>query len=318
VIRCLGKYRTRHDRQTITVTCAAEVTNGLALCELCQRKAAVNLEFLPVYFRNLARWRPGGTGRSVPGSREPRLTETSGDRVSRATDEAGAMLLTWAEALVDDRRELERLWARFNAADLEEVATVAWLCLGFERYLTSVSTLDWCGEFVADLTEHEERLRRLTMQAIPGWYAGACRHCDADTFVVPGLTWVTCGTCGTTTFARDHVDVVMEEARGWVAAPRALAAAVVALVDDELSIDRVHERIRQWSSRKRITALRKTDADGDEVGPKRYRFGEVLDLLLTERATRPADDVVTTAEAGATLVTIPGGGSVPESRPECA
>jgi hypothetical protein len=50
--------------------CGATTSNGLALCELSQMAAAKSLEFLPVYFRNLARWRPGRAGsRPVPGSR---------------------------------------------------------------------------------------------------------------------------------------------------------------------------------------------------------------------------------------------------------
>lgn len=293
-MNCFGLRRERE----LLILCGAETTNGLALCDLCRRSVLMHLEYLPVYFRNLARWRPGGTGRSVPGSRQPTSIRTGDDRVSRAIDEAGNMLTTWARRLADDRPEaLATHPAEPIFADLStftESETMTWLCWGFDRHITSVSTLDWCGEFVADIAEHEEALQRLTMQAVPGWYAGACRRCETSTYVVPGLSWVTCGGCGTTTFARDHLDTILDEAREWVAGPMRVAEAVVALVDTEQSIPRLHKRISKWGERGRIEARRKVDADGDDIGPKRYRFGEVLDLLLIEGATQ-LDDVDATA-----------------------
>jgi hypothetical protein len=285
-VNCLGLRRERD----LVILCGAETTNGLALCELCQRKTKTDLEFLPVYFRNLARWQPGATGRSVPGSREPRTIGTGSDRVSHAMDEAGNALTTWARTLADDRPQLARLLARLVAADLDERTVMAWLCLGFDRYLTSVATLEWCGQFVLDVADHEERLRTLTLNAAPGWYAGECRRCTHPTYVVPGLTWVTCGGCGVTTYARDHLETVLDEARTWVARPMRLAEAIVALVDTELSVPRLHKRVSKWGERGRIEVLRKLDADGDEVGPKRFRLGDVLDTLATEGETRLDDE----------------------------
>lgn len=311
-MNCFGMHRIGRADDRKTIHCGAETTNGLALCELCQRKAKTDLEFLPVYFRNLARWRPGGAGsRSVPSSCEPRSANTSGDRVGKAMDAAGNDLTTWARALVDDRPQLARLHDRLIAADIEEHEVMAWLCRGFDRYLPSIAMLDWCGQFVADIAEHEETLQKLTLDVVPGWYAGSCRRCEAATYVVPGLTWVTCGGCGVTTFARDHVETILTEARGWIAPPKALAGAIVAMLDSELSVERLHERIRQWSFRERVSAVRRLDSDGDEVGAKRYRLGEVLDVLLADGATRIEGTVAPKPERPATLVTIPGGGSVP-------
>ena len=218
----------------------------------------------------------------------------TGDRISDTLDETYNALLTWARALVDDRPYLARLLARLDAAReaerITEAEAVVWLCKGFTRYLTSVATLGWAGEFVRDLAAHEERLSRFTQDYVPGWYAGACQRCEAATYVVPGLTWVTCAGCGATTYARDHLEVVLNEARGWVARPMRLAEAVVALVDTEASVPRLHKRISKWGERGQIETVRRLDADGDEVGPKRHRLGDVLDRLLTEGATRTRDD----------------------------
>lgn len=271
--------------------CGAETTNGLALCDLCRRKALSILDVLPIYFRNLARWRPGrsGTSRPVPGSRVlydgHERGPGTGDRISDALDEAANALTTWARSLTDDRphlaRMLDRLAAARHAETVDEAQAVAWLCKGFERYLTTVSTLDWCGEFVRDLDSREAYLRGLTEGSVPGWYAGACRHCGCGTWAVPGLTWVTCGGCGATTYARDHLDTLLEEARPWVARPMRLAEAVVALVDSEMSVPKLHKRISKWGERDQIEVVRAT-----EYAPKRYRLGEVLDRLMSEGATR--------------------------------
>jgi len=280
--------------------CAAETTNGLALCDLCQIRAATALEFVPVYFRNLTRWRPGRAGvKQVPGSRVlwdgPR-PERSGDRVGRALGEASSDLTGWVRALADDRS------VELPDTD-DEPAAVAAACRLLAQHLASIGTLAWAGAFVRQLGVHEELLRRLTEDVAPGWYAGSCRSevdgrsCGADTYVVPGLTWVTCRGCGLTTYARDHLATILEEARGWVARPKDLAEVLVALHDDESSVPRLYDRIRKWSVRGRIEAVRRLDDDGDAVGPKRYRLGEVLDLLAAER--RPCAKGVSVREVRA-------------------
>jgi hypothetical protein len=259
------------------------VTNGLALCDLCQMKATKCFEVLPIYFNNLARWRPGsaGSSRPVPGSREPtNVGRRADDRVSRALDEIGADLTTWAQCLADDRLDGQ------VPASNDETSSVRVACWFLNSNLASVATLDWCGEMVRKLGEYEEYLGRLTLQVAPGWYAGACTRCEVSTYVVPGLTWVTCGGCGATTYARDHLDNILKEARGWVARPMRLAEAVVALVDTELSVSRLHKRISKWGEREQVEVIRRLDADGDACGPKRYRLGDVLDRLQAEGATR--------------------------------
>lgn len=270
--------------------CKAETTNGLALCERCQIAVSVHLEFLPVHYRNLDRWRPGRAGsRSVPKSRPPTAPlPASSDRVMRALDEVGNDLVTWARMLNDDRGiELPEA-----DSDAEQVAA---LCRWFAEHLTSIATLDWAGRFVADLGTSERRLGWLTSDVIPGWYAGRCRAtydgvaCGALTYVIPGLTWVTCGGCGATTYARDHLEVVLNEARDWVADRKRMAGVLVALVDSELSVPKLADRIRKWDSWDWLEATRRRDADGDPVGPRLYRLGDVLDLVTgkAEAPTRP-------------------------------
>jgi hypothetical protein len=212
-----------------------------------------------------------------------RRGETEGSKVQTALERAMNDLSTWARALADDRN------LDVPSADTEaETATM--LCEFLERHLTTIATLEWAGQFLNDMKRHEAALRDLTESVVPGWYAGKCQHitgrtmegdvhvCGTDLFVVPGLTWVTCSGCGTTSYARDHLDNVIDEAADWIARPKALAETLVALMDTESSVPRLYDRIRKWESLRWLTATRKTDADGDETGPKLYRLGDVFDL----------------------------------------
>lgn len=274
--------------------CGAESTNGLALCELCRRKVKADLEFLPTYFANLARWRPGRTGGSrAYGSRVlwDGSSKGTGDRVRDALDSASNALTTWARVLTDDRPNVIIL-NEVDSAKADEVETIRALCLGFEKHLTTISILEWCGVFAVEISQHEQALRVLTESSIPGWYAGACRVCANPTYVVPGLTWVTCSSCGVTTYAQDHLPTILQEARAWVARPRQIADGLVALLDSETDAARLLERIRKWALREQLFAV---DAwgydprlgyarDYDPVGTYRYRLGDVLDLLAATRA----------------------------------
>lgn len=263
--------------------CGATTTNGLALCDLCQTKVSADLEYLPIYFRNLARWRPGRAGsRPVPGWREPRMAGAAHDRVGKALEAAYTDVAGWARALAEDRPGIE-----VPGTLDDEGSTFAGLCRMLAEHLTTICTLEWCGVLVAEANVREAELRTLTEAIAPGWYAGACRRdeCGAPTYVVHGLTWVTCRSCGSTTYARDHLDAVIEEARAWVARPMRLAEAVVALTD-ETSVPRLHKRIARAGEQGRLLGYRRIDRDGDEVGPRSYRLGDVLDLLARDTPAR--------------------------------
>lgn len=276
--------------------CSAPTTNGLVLCDLSQAKAAKDLEFIPVYFRNLSRWRPGRAGsRPVPGSRVLYDGEDhtgNPDRIQRALEQASNDLTRLAERLTTERG------LPMPGCDTEADQVTA-LCRLLAEHATTISAATWAGVFVAKLDLHEQTLRQFTEDVAPGWYAGACTQkiadtpdspllCGASVYVVPGLTWVTCRTCGVTTYARDHLDTVLDEARTWVARPKAIAEAIVALVDTEQSVPQLHDRIRQWGSRGHLKGVRELDCDGDEVGPKRFRMGDVLDLVLARNASAAA------------------------------
>jgi hypothetical protein len=61
-----------------------------------------------------------------------------------------------------------------------------------------------------------------------------------------------------------------------------IAEALVALLDAEQSAPRLHKRISKWGERDKIEVIRQVDDDGDPVGPKRFRLGDVIDALAGE------------------------------------
>lgn len=272
---------------TSCLHCNADTSNGLTLCQACQAAVATYLEFLPVYFRNLARQRrparPNGSLGGIGQQWLLRRGETTGSDIETALARASTTIAKWVLELDTE-----------TPTGDTEADTFAAQCELLEHNIARIATTDHASQFVRDITRHEHTLRALTETVVPGWYAGACQQpagrdlegnthiCGVNTYVVPGLTWVTCRRCGATTHARDHIDVVLDEARDWIAPPMRLAEALVQLVDTEQSITRLYRRIKIWGHRGRIDRLRELNPQGDLVGPYRYRLGDVLDHLERE------------------------------------
>lgn len=295
--------------------CNAETSNGLTLCELCQRFAETSLQYIPVYFRNLARQRRPGRPNGSLGTTGQWLIqhgETDGSHVAPTLGRALNAITTYAIAIAETHG------IALAAAD-NETDTITAHCGLLEQHLTHIATTTWAGQFVRDIARHEQLLRVLTETTVPGWYAGACQHvtgrtlegdlcrCEAPTYVVPGLTWVTCPSCGNTSAARDHLETVLDEARGWVARPKRIAEAIVALLDTEQSVPRLYERIRKWEQRGKIQPHRHTtrehawDHQTEAIvvvevptGYARFRLGDVLDLVLAKHDTTEELDANTT------------------------
>lgn len=274
--------------------CGAILTTGRSLCPTCEAALGLYLEFVPVYFRNLARWRPSssGTSRPVPGSREPRLPgAVAHDRIGHLLEQTHGEFVTWLRRLAADRPALAPAIdiVEHRLVDEERVVRVG--CRLLALHAEELATLPWVGDLVHALATHEALLREETERTVPGWYAGACERCGYPTYVVPGLTWVTCGACGTSTSTRDHAAVILDEARPWLARARALAAVVVALTD-ETDAARVHARIRQWITRDRIATY---DGHGrartSAYDPAYCRLGDVLDRLDATPDKAPRDPI---------------------------
>lgn len=298
--------------------CGAETTNGLALCTHCRELFVYLLGFVPIYYRNLNRWKPSSAASERRSSKSKSLVQemarvldtgrpfgkpssleaaASFDRIGRLLDETHAEYVGWLRALANDRPQLEPLIARILTFDEERTVRLA--CALLVKRVDTLTTLPWIRDLMHGVIESEKTLRVQTARDGGGWYAGECRWCKTKTYVTPGLSWVTCLGCDATTAARDHLEIILEEARDWTARPKPLAEALVALVDTEQSVPRLYERIHKWGQREKITPLRRMTrahvfditTEGivvatQEVGHAKYRLGEVLDVLMVEGATR--------------------------------
>jgi hypothetical protein len=160
--------------------CGAETTNGLALCQACRAWFLVNCEFIPVYFRNLARWSPS----QASGAKRvrqvappmPSMPGSSGrDHIGNVLEEAHTDLIRLTEQLATARPQFTRIVARISR--MEEETFVLLVCALLVKYVDSLTTLSWVKGIVTGISEIETTLRDETERAMPGWYAGACRLC---------------------------------------------------------------------------------------------------------------------------------------------
>lgn len=269
--------------------CTAQTTNGLALCAACQQTLTVACTNVAAYFADVDRIRPGqrvkvrSTFRSSP----PPLPESAPDPIGNALDHVATIVYGWCLNLADDRPGID-------AFPLATERRCGWL----ESHVASIATLEWAHECLRELLDCERMLRRILDKADTGWYAGICGNeigreqtedgdtvpveCPRHLYGTQASAWVSCPECGRTWDAGQRRAALMEEARDEHAPVSTIAAATVGLLDEEVSVQRLANRIDQWVHRKKLTSMGvRVLADGK---PHRvYRIGDVYDLLGLEK-----------------------------------
>lgn len=268
------------------MNCHADVTNGLALCERCQQTLTVALVNTAAFYGDALRIRPGqrvrvrGAYQSTP----PPLTRPTFDPITVATCYVDAIVIGWVRNLVDDRPGID-----------EPPADIVRACAWLERHIPTIVTLEWAGELLREMRDCERRLQRLIDRSDTGWYAGVCGneigrettedgevvplHCPRQLYGTQSSSWVRCPECGRTWDAAARREVMMREARDEVAPVQAIAKACVGLLDNEVSVQRLANRIDQWVKREKLHSMGvRVLVEGGK--PQRvYRIGDVFDLL---------------------------------------
>lgn len=277
--------------------CTAETTNGLALCSGCCKTLSVALVNTAAFYADALRIQPGQRVkvRSAYQSTPPPLATPSIDPVTVATCHVDAVVSGWVRCLTDDRPGID-----------EPPADIARACGWLERHIPSIATLEWGGELLRDMRECERRLQRLIDKSDTGWYAGVCGNeigrewsdedgevvavtCPRNLYGTMGTTWVRCPECGRTWDASARREVMMREARDEYAPVAVIARACVGLLDTEVSVQRLANRIDQWVKREKLHSLGvRVLVEGGR--PQRvYRLGDVFDLLgHADEETTPA------------------------------
>lgn len=273
--------------------CQAEMTNALAICTHCQQTLVVACVNVAAYFADVDRIRPGQRVRvrSAYQSTPPPSLEPPRDIIADTLDEVATIVFGWCRNLEDDRPGVPKLPAATETR-----------CGWLESHVPSIATLEWAGECLREMLGCERLLRRILDRADTGWYAGICENeigrevidgevfalaCQRHLYGTQGTKWVCCPECGRTWDAGARRERMIDAARDEHAPVSVIAGVAVGLLDGELSVRRVANRIDQWVTRKKLVSMGvRVMADGK---PHRvYRLGDVFDLMGLEQ--RKGDD----------------------------
>lgn len=277
------------------LSCQADVTNGLALCERCQHTLRVALVNVAAYFSDVARIQPGQRVkvRSAYVSTPPPGTAPPRDPIANALDEVSTIVFGWCRNLEDDRP------GALKALPTTTERRCGWL----ESHVPSIATLEWAGECLREMLDCERSLRRILDRSDTGHYAGVCGNeigreetddgdvvavtCPRHLYATAGSAWVTCPECGRCWDGEGRREQMIAASREELAPVRVIARIVVELTD-EPSVERLTRRIEKWVERKQLVDYGVRVLDGQ---PRRvYRVGDVLRLVTGE--VRPRDAAV--------------------------
>lgn len=276
------------------LSCGAETTNGLALCERCRDTLTQALVNTSAYYADVDQIQPGQRVkvRSAYQSTTPPAFTPVRDPISDALDHVATIVFGWCRNLEDDRP--------VQPMPSTTERRLGWL----EGHITSIATLEWAGELLREMLDCERMLRRILDRADTGWYAGICGNevgretteggdvlpvnCERHLYGGSGKAWVRCPECGRTWDSGERRSKMIADARNEHAPVSVIAHATVGLMDGEHSVKRLANRIDQWVSRKKLQSLGvRVLADGK---PHRvYRLGDVFDLLGLEVPPEDAD-----------------------------
>lgn len=303
--------------------CSAKTPDGIVLCERCQTTLRIGLVNVAAYYADLGRVRPGERvkARSAYRSTPPPDPRPRVDRIGRALDGTRAMLTGWIRVLIDDRPEQ----APGPSDPPGEYASASSLTGWLEARVSTIVTIEWAGELLADVLYAERRLLKIVEASDTGWSAGvcgavleeerphdehscacACHHgdsacdvpggcgkadtlpaviCDRGLYATTGTTWIRCPDCGSTYDVAARREQMLAETRDEAAPISTIARALVGWLEAETSVERLTRRIRRWVDRGQLHSAGTRVIAGQVV--KTYRIGEVLDLV--QRDTRRLD-----------------------------
>lgn len=269
------------------LNCAAETTNGLALCARCQQTLSVACVNVAAFFADVERIRPGQRVkvRSAYVSTPPPAAEPAPDRIGQALDLVATIVFGWCRNLEDDR------------PGITMPGTTERRCGWLESHTASIATLEWAAECLREMRDCERRLRRILDNADTGHYAGVCgneigreevdgevRTVTCERHLYASDNWVTCPECGRCWNSEERQAQMLAAARLELAPVRVIARVVVELTD-EPSVERLTRRIEKWVERKQLQDYGVRVLDGK---PRRvYRIDDVLRLVQGD--VRPKD-----------------------------
>lgn len=299
--------------------CNATTTNGLGLCGKCRQTLSHSLSNVAAYHTDILRIQPGERikTRSTYVSAPPPGAEPAFDPISAAAEAVDNEIGGWCRVLIEERPGI-------GEPPIHTNRRCGWL----EHHIPSIATLAWGGQLLRSSLNAERRLEAILDEADTGWYAGrcgaefegermhtgatctcACHHgepcdlaewcdpteaiipavlCVRPLYATPGRSWIRCRDCGTAHNVEDRREVMIREAFDELAPVAVLARAIVGMVDDEVSEERLAARLRKWVERGILHDYGVRVIDNK---PRRvYRLGDVYDTLMAEKRAAQAQE----------------------------
>lgn len=267
------------------LACTATTTNGLALCEKCQHAFRVACTDTAAFYADVDRIKPGQRikVRSAYQSTPPPGFTPGRDPISDALRAAANTAATWARLLVEEH-------AQITKAPTGTREQLGWL----ESNVVSIATLPWCGEVLREMKACRRQLQRILDNADTGSYAGICGNeigrawdngdivtltCPRHLYRAQSSSWVSCPECGRSWDGEERQRHMLAETRDRVAPISVIARAVVGLLDEEVSVEKLANRIDYWARKGRLHDLGVRVLPGDGKPHRVYRIGDVYDLL---------------------------------------
>jgi hypothetical protein len=274
---------------TECMSCTAEVTNGLALCDRCQQTMRTCFVNVAAYYADVDRIQPGQRVRvrSAYQSAPPPEVKAAVDRVSEALNDAAFVVIGWAKNLADDR----------PTSDIP--SSFGTICGWLESHVASIATLEWAAVCLDEVRATERALKRILDKADTGQFAGVCENevgrenvdgesvplvCQRGLYSTQSSKWVTCPECGRCWDAESRRTMMRARLEDEKLPVRELAR-VAARLTSEQSTEKLTRRIEHWVRHDRLVCYGTRVINGQPR--KTYRVGDVIALVVGD--VKPSD-----------------------------
>lgn len=248
---------------TCTTGCG-QPSGGYYLCGQCTQRLAFDLRTVG----ELVRYLDGTIARQTANGSGVGVTSRSAERPLPVNLHAADVARDLHNVLGMWFLDIADRLGRAPVIDNHASAFAAWL-------LGNVSTLRThpaADELHDEISDAIARAWRVVDRPPEQRFAGPCDECGHDLYGRPNAAELRCGQCGATYDADARRGWLVDQARDQLATASTIARALPALVGQNVT----PAMIRGYAHRGRLASK-----PLDRAGRKRYRVGDVIDLVLS-------------------------------------
>ena len=279
-------------------------TAGARLCERCNKTLAVALVNVAAYYDDLptiaakqARYGSqmatrGSVGKEQPLPTDGRFLSVNGTGTQVRYD-TWATVVAWARVLMEEQPEVHgpacRECLHLSCAQVRRRRwprnTIRSMVAYFDRQWRYIAASEWAAEFLDQMLDCENRMRRLVDRPADRWYAGKCsatdetgNTCPTELYAEAGKRTVTCRTCDTEHDVGARREFLLREAKEYLVTATEAAQALLSWTDYDGTETKLVDRIRKWRDREHLEVADVTSLNGRDR--HLYRLGDIQDLLV--------------------------------------